>query len=202
MTDLEPRWTSLFRFSWKLSCFPYVLHSPSLSLSLCFPTADSLDGEEYLDISGIMRNQAGRYECKASNDVATPDVKYVNVVVNCRSIFFGGGDSCFSWPYVFYNAQLFLLHWDPWYVFHELMIGFMQRGNKYNQDELLWLDPQILPPSRMPRALKPRWAVWGFFGVRRSQCPNQSLSGTEMTRGKHCDVVESQISHLVHILSS
>ncbi|KAL0972749.1 hypothetical protein UPYG_G00194310 [Umbra pygmaea] len=29
-----------------------------------------------------MRNQAGRYECKASNDVATPDVKYVNVVVN------------------------------------------------------------------------------------------------------------------------
>uniref|UniRef100_A0A8C5FZL3 Ig-like domain-containing protein n=1 Tax=Gouania willdenowi TaxID=441366 RepID=A0A8C5FZL3_GOUWI len=36
----------------------------------------------YLDIMGIMRNQAGRYECKASNDVATPDVKYVNVVVN------------------------------------------------------------------------------------------------------------------------
>ncbi|KAK0140771.1 Limbic system-associated membrane protein [Merluccius polli] len=44
--------------------------------------AEPLDGEEYLDISGIMRNQAGRYECKASNDVATPDVKYVNVVVN------------------------------------------------------------------------------------------------------------------------
>uniref|UniRef100_A0A8C6TMY2 Limbic system associated membrane protein n=1 Tax=Neogobius melanostomus TaxID=47308 RepID=A0A8C6TMY2_9GOBI len=36
----------------------------------------------FLDIIGIMRNQAGRYECKASNDVATPDVKYVNVVVN------------------------------------------------------------------------------------------------------------------------
>ena len=46
--------------------------------------AEPLDGEEYLDISGIMRNQAGRYECKASNDVATPDVKYVNVVVNCE----------------------------------------------------------------------------------------------------------------------
>ncbi|TNN47287.1 Limbic system-associated membrane protein [Liparis tanakae] len=40
--------------------------------------AEPLDGEEYLDIIGIMRNQAGRYECKASNDVATPDVKYVN----------------------------------------------------------------------------------------------------------------------------
>uniref|UniRef100_A0A3B3ZM68 Ig-like domain-containing protein n=1 Tax=Periophthalmus magnuspinnatus TaxID=409849 RepID=A0A3B3ZM68_9GOBI len=38
--------------------------------------------EEFLDIIGIMRNQAGRYECKASNDVATPDFKYVNVVVN------------------------------------------------------------------------------------------------------------------------
>ncbi|KAI3354568.1 hypothetical protein L3Q82_019072 [Scortum barcoo] len=47
------------------------------------PEAEPLDGEEYLDIMGIMRNQAGRYECKASNDVATPpDVKYVNVVVN------------------------------------------------------------------------------------------------------------------------
>ncbi|TWW77521.1 Limbic system-associated membrane protein CHLAMP G19-isoform E19S, partial [Takifugu flavidus] len=44
--------------------------------------ADPLDGDEYLDIIGIMRNQAGRYECKASNDVAMPDVKYVNVVVN------------------------------------------------------------------------------------------------------------------------
>uniref|UniRef100_A0A3B3ZMP5 Ig-like domain-containing protein n=1 Tax=Periophthalmus magnuspinnatus TaxID=409849 RepID=A0A3B3ZMP5_9GOBI len=42
-------------------------------VSVCF---------EFLDIIGIMRNQAGRYECKASNDVATPDFKYVNVVVN------------------------------------------------------------------------------------------------------------------------
>lgn len=48
------------------------------------PAAEPLDGEEYLDIVGIVRNQAGRYECKASNDVATPDVKYVNVVVNCE----------------------------------------------------------------------------------------------------------------------
>ncbi|KAL2095813.1 hypothetical protein ACEWY4_007961 [Coilia grayii] len=46
------------------------------------PSAEPLDGEEYLDISGITRTQAGRYECKASNDVASPDVKYVNVIVN------------------------------------------------------------------------------------------------------------------------
>lgn len=48
--------------------------------------ADPLDGDEYLDIVGIARNQAGRYECKASNDVAMPDVKYVNVVVNCKYV--------------------------------------------------------------------------------------------------------------------
>uniref|UniRef100_A0A8C1JJG7 Ig-like domain-containing protein n=1 Tax=Cyprinus carpio TaxID=7962 RepID=A0A8C1JJG7_CYPCA len=42
----------------------------------------ALDVGEYLEISGIVRSQAGRYECKASNDVSTPDVKYVNVVVN------------------------------------------------------------------------------------------------------------------------
>lgn len=46
--------------------------------------AETLDVGEYLDISGIMRTQAGRYECKASNDVAAPDVKYVSVIVNCK----------------------------------------------------------------------------------------------------------------------
>eukprot|EP00063_Salmo_salar_P094634 XP_014069469.1 PREDICTED: limbic system-associated membrane protein-like isoform X1 [Salmo salar] len=65
-----------------LSCLANGRPDPSITWRLLNPSADSLDGEEYLDISGIMRNQAGRYECKASNDVATPDVKYVNVVVN------------------------------------------------------------------------------------------------------------------------
>lgn len=69
----------------------YQLFSSSFCLSLTLllfssqpSAAEPLDGEEYLDIIGIMRNQAGRYECKASNDVATPDVKYVNVVVSCK----------------------------------------------------------------------------------------------------------------------
>ncbi|XP_014017733.1 limbic system-associated membrane protein isoform X5 [Salmo salar] len=65
-----------------LSCLANGRPDPSITWRLLNPSADSLEGEEYLDISGIMRNQAGRYECKASNDVATPDVKYVNVVVN------------------------------------------------------------------------------------------------------------------------
>lgn len=62
---------------------PSITPSPLFRLFYLF-VAEPLDGEEYLDIIGIMRNQAGRYECKASNDVATPDVKYVNVVVNCK----------------------------------------------------------------------------------------------------------------------
>lgn len=64
------------------SCSQMKLIVPLFS-TLVF-AADPLDGDEYLDIVGIMRNQAGRYECKASNDVAMPDVKYVNVVVNCK----------------------------------------------------------------------------------------------------------------------
>lgn len=65
-----------------LSCLASGRPDPIITWRLLNPSAEPLDGEEFLDIIGIMRNQAGRYECKASNDVATPDVKYVNVVVN------------------------------------------------------------------------------------------------------------------------
>ncbi|KAL2096708.1 hypothetical protein ACEWY4_008856 [Coilia grayii] len=56
--------------------------SDSFMLPRLCGAAEPLDGEEYLDISGITRTQAGRYECRASNDVASPDVKYINVIVN------------------------------------------------------------------------------------------------------------------------
>lgn len=65
-----------------LSCLASGRPDPIITWRLLNPSAEPLDGEEFLDIIGIMRNQAGRYECKANNDVATPDVKYVNVVVN------------------------------------------------------------------------------------------------------------------------
>ncbi|XP_068173717.1 limbic system-associated membrane protein isoform X2 [Antennarius striatus] len=65
-----------------LTCLASGRPDPSITWRLLNPSAEPLDGEEYLDVIGIVRNQAGRYECKASNDVATPDVKYVNVVVN------------------------------------------------------------------------------------------------------------------------
>ncbi|TSK67172.1 Limbic system-associated membrane protein [Bagarius yarrelli] len=65
-----------------LSCLANGRPDPSITWRLLNPSAETLDVGEYLEISGIMRTQAGRYECKASNDVATPDVKYVNVIVN------------------------------------------------------------------------------------------------------------------------
>ncbi|XP_023817227.1 limbic system-associated membrane protein isoform X2 [Oryzias latipes] len=65
-----------------LSCLASGRPEPTITWRLLDPSAEPLDGEEYLDILGIMRNQAGRYECRANNDVATPDSKYVTVVVN------------------------------------------------------------------------------------------------------------------------
>ncbi|KAG1927810.1 limbic system-associated membrane protein [Pimephales promelas] len=65
-----------------LTCLANGRPDPSITWRLLNPSAEPLDVGEYLEISGIVRSQAGRYECKASNDVSTPDVKYVNVVVN------------------------------------------------------------------------------------------------------------------------
>ncbi|XP_074832910.1 opioid-binding protein/cell adhesion molecule isoform X6 [Carettochelys insculpta] len=38
--------------------------------------------DEYLEISGITRDQSGEYECSAVNDVAAPDIRRVKVTVN------------------------------------------------------------------------------------------------------------------------
>lgn len=40
--------------------------------------------DEYLEITGITREQSGEYECSASNDVASPVVRRVKVTVNCE----------------------------------------------------------------------------------------------------------------------
>ncbi|XP_065136311.1 limbic system-associated membrane protein isoform X1 [Paramisgurnus dabryanus] len=65
-----------------LTCLANGRPDPSITWRLLNPSAEALDVGEYLEISGMVRSQAGRYECKASNDVSTPDVKYVNVIVN------------------------------------------------------------------------------------------------------------------------
>ncbi|XP_075762450.1 limbic system-associated membrane protein isoform X2 [Pelodiscus sinensis] len=38
--------------------------------------------EEYLEILGITREQSGKYECKAANEVSSADIKQVRVTVN------------------------------------------------------------------------------------------------------------------------
>lgn len=56
-------------------CSPRPLH----------PTAVGFISEdEYLEITGITREQSGEYECSASNDVAAPVVQRVKVTVNCE----------------------------------------------------------------------------------------------------------------------
>ncbi|XP_075909829.1 limbic system-associated membrane protein-like isoform X2 [Petromyzon marinus] len=42
---------------------------------------DEYEGE-YLEIEGISRDQAGEYQCSATNDVASPDTRRVRVTVN------------------------------------------------------------------------------------------------------------------------
>lgn len=47
--------------------------------------------DEYLEITGITREQSGEYECSAVNDVAVPDVRKVKVTVNCECREQGNG---------------------------------------------------------------------------------------------------------------
>lgn len=48
--------------------------------------------DEYLEITGITRDQSGEYECSAVNDVAVPDVRKVKVTVNCECRAQGSGE--------------------------------------------------------------------------------------------------------------
>ncbi|XP_042272777.1 neuronal growth regulator 1 isoform X2 [Thunnus maccoyii] len=55
---------------------------PSISWRHITPLARKYDSGEYLNITGITRDQAGDYECSALNDIASPDTKTVKVTVN------------------------------------------------------------------------------------------------------------------------
>ncbi|XP_061681408.1 neuronal growth regulator 1 isoform X2 [Syngnathoides biaculeatus] len=55
---------------------------PAISWRHITPLARKYDSGEYLNISGITRDQAGDYECSALNDIASPDTKTVKVTVN------------------------------------------------------------------------------------------------------------------------
>ncbi|XP_058634316.1 neuronal growth regulator 1 isoform X5 [Onychostoma macrolepis] len=55
---------------------------PKISWRHISPSARKYESGEYLNITGITRDQAGDYECGAENDIASPDTKTVRVTVN------------------------------------------------------------------------------------------------------------------------
>lgn len=63
-----------------LPCLP-ITHGPSPS---ALAAVGFISEDEYLEITGITREQSGEYECSASNDVAAPVVQRVKVTVNCE----------------------------------------------------------------------------------------------------------------------
>ncbi|XP_031751469.1 limbic system-associated membrane protein isoform X8 [Xenopus tropicalis] len=71
-----------------LMCIAYGRPEPMITWRHLTPTAgtsparDFEGEEEFLEIQGITREQSGRYECKAANEVASADVKQVRVTVN------------------------------------------------------------------------------------------------------------------------
>nr|XP_033771193.1 neuronal growth regulator 1 isoform X2 [Geotrypetes seraphini] len=65
-----------------LICLASGKPEPSISWRHLSPLAKPFANEQYLDIYGITRDQAGEYECFAENDVSFPDVKKVKITVN------------------------------------------------------------------------------------------------------------------------
>lgn len=76
LTDAnQPAGTGLF-------CLP-ITQGPLVSASAA---VGFISEDEYLEITGITREQSGEYECSASNDVSAPVVQRVKVTVNCESL--------------------------------------------------------------------------------------------------------------------
>nr|XP_060643726.1 protein CEPU-1-like isoform X6 [Anolis sagrei ordinatus] len=66
-----------------LTCIATGRPDPTITWRHISPKAVGfLSEDEYLEITGITREQSGEYECSASNDVATPVVRRVKVTVN------------------------------------------------------------------------------------------------------------------------
>ncbi|XP_067420148.1 neurotrimin isoform X1 [Emydura macquarii macquarii] len=66
-----------------LTCIATGRPDPTITWRHISPKAVGFVSEdEYLEITGITREQSGEYECSASNDVAAPVVRRVKVTVN------------------------------------------------------------------------------------------------------------------------
>ncbi|XP_064413252.1 limbic system-associated membrane protein isoform X3 [Latimeria chalumnae] len=65
------------------TCSVQTQQHPKTSQHHLIVQATELEGdEEYLEIFGITREQSGKYECRAANEVAVADMKQVLVTVN------------------------------------------------------------------------------------------------------------------------
>lgn len=62
----------------------HMLNLKNNHANLYFSGREFEGEEEYLEILGITREQSGKYECKAANEVSSADVKQVKVTVNCE----------------------------------------------------------------------------------------------------------------------
>lgn len=69
-------------------CLYFVLACSKYFVSIFLYPGRKYDSGEYLNITGITRDQAGDYECSALNDIASPDTKTVKVTVNCKYFSF------------------------------------------------------------------------------------------------------------------
>ncbi|XP_073513584.1 neurotrimin isoform X1 [Phyllobates terribilis] len=66
-----------------LSCIATGRPEPVVNWRYLSPKAHGFMSEdEYLEITGITRDQSGVYECSATNDVSSPDIRRVKVTVN------------------------------------------------------------------------------------------------------------------------
>ncbi|XP_044238218.2 limbic system-associated membrane protein isoform X1 [Ursus arctos] len=66
-----------------LVCMANGRPEPVITWRHLTPTGREFEGEEeYLEILGITREQSGKYECKAANEVSSADVRQVKVTVN------------------------------------------------------------------------------------------------------------------------
>ncbi|XP_075762496.1 limbic system-associated membrane protein isoform X7 [Pelodiscus sinensis] len=66
-----------------LVCMANGRPEPVITWRHLTPTGREFEGEEeYLEILGITREQSGKYECKAANEVSSADIKQVRVTVN------------------------------------------------------------------------------------------------------------------------
>lgn len=69
---------------WILQC-SILRYMPYRNACLFITGRRFISEGEYVEMTGITKEQSGLYECISSNDISPPDVRTVQVTVNCKS---------------------------------------------------------------------------------------------------------------------